>query len=247
MPGLLALLAHPDDEFFCAGLLAAVAANGVPVHLAFWTRGEGGTSPRRRLIHKLLPRDWHLRVGEARRSARALGAASCTFLGAIDPVPVGSQVFAPDETLESTVRKIETLIAQFQPGLLLTHGAGGEYGHAAHRRLSEAARQAAGAVPLVTFAAALPPALAGPRYVNRDEPSDYILDSQPFDRQKTEVVRTHRSQKGVFEWLADPARPTLERLLELSRFEGYHVVGAGTARAEALALLQRWAGEGVAV
>jgi LmbE family N-acetylglucosaminyl deacetylase len=247
MPGLLALLAHPDDEYFCAGLLAAVAANGIPVHLAFWTRGEGGTSPRRRFVYNLLPGDWHLRAGEARRSARALGAASTTFLGAIDPVPAGPTVFAPEEDFAVTVQKIEALIARLRPELLLTHGAGGEYGHPAHRKLSEAARQAAGAVPLITFAAALPPALAGPRYLNRDEPADYVLDSRPFDRQKTAVIRAHRSQVGVFEGLADPAQPTLERLLEVTRFEGYHVVVGEPARSNALALLKQWAGEGVAV
>jgi LmbE family N-acetylglucosaminyl deacetylase len=248
MPGLLALLAHPDDEFFCAGLLAAVAARNVPVHLAWWTRGEGGTSPRRRFLYNLLPRDWHFRAGEARRSARALGASSAIFLGAVDPVPVGHQVFAPKEDLAVTVGKIEALIAQLRPELLLTHGAGGEYGHAAHRRLHEAAFQGAGAVPLITFAAALPPGMASPRYVNRDEPADYILDSHPFDRQKTAVVREHRSQAGVFEGLADPQQPTLERLLEVTRYEGYHVVGGDeSARSETLALLRRWLGDGVPV
>ncbi len=247
MPGLLALLAHPDDEFFCAGLLATVAANGVPVHLAWWTRGEGGGSSKRRFLSNLLPRDWHHRAGEARRSARVLGAASVTFLDAVDPVPAGNQPFAPSEDLAVTVGKIEKLTAQFKPVLLLTHGAGGEYGHPAHRKLNEAARRAAGRVPLITFAAALPPALGGPRYQNRDEPADYVLDTRPFDRQKTAVVRAHRSQSGVFEGLADPQRRTLERLLEVTRFEGYHVVGSDPARSETLTLLKRWAGEGVAV
>jgi LmbE family N-acetylglucosaminyl deacetylase len=190
---------------------------------------------------------WHYRAAEARRSARALGAASATFLDAVDPVPVGNQALAPPEDLAVTVGKIEKLIAQFQPGLLLSHGAAGEYGHAAHRQLSEAARQAAGRVPLVTFAAALPRARAGPRYLNRAEPADYVLDTHPFDRQKTAVIRAHRSQAGVFEDLADPARPTLERLLEVTRFEGYRVAGGGPARSETLTLLKQWAGEGVSV
>jgi LmbE family N-acetylglucosaminyl deacetylase len=247
MPGLLALLAHPDDEYFCAGLLAAVAARGVPVHLAWWTRGEGGTSPQRRFVYNLLPRAWHFRAGEARRSARALGASSAVFLGAVDPVAFGNQVFAPKEDLAVTVGKIEKLIAQLRPDLLLTHGAGGEYGHAAHRSLHQAARSAAGGVPLITFAAALPPTMSSPRYVNRDEPADYILDSQPFDRQKVAVVREHRSQTGVFEKLADPQRRTLERLLEVTRYEGYHAAGGEPARGETVAILRRWLGDGVSV
>ena len=43
MTSLLCLVAHPDDEtMLCGGTLALLAANGVAVHLALLTRGEGG-------------------------------------------------------------------------------------------------------------------------------------------------------------------------------------------------------------
>jgi LmbE family N-acetylglucosaminyl deacetylase len=240
MPGLLALLAHPDDEFFCAGLLAAVASRGFPLQLAYWTRGEGGGSPGRRLIWGCLPRSWHYRAREARRAGVVLGARSVDFLGTVDPTPIGNKAFAPDEPLESVVGKIDRLIARYQPELLFTHGTDGEYGHAAHRRLHEVAREFSGRLALASFAAAHPRA---PRYANRSDPADFIFDSRPFNRQKMEILRAHRSQKMVFEGLADPARPTLRRLLRASRYEGYHVPGGEPAHGETLALLRRWTGD----
>ena len=243
MPGLLALLAHPDDEFFCAGLLAAVAAQGVPVHLAYWTRGEGSGSARRRFFWSCLPPSWHYRAWEAQHAGGILGARSVHFLGAVDPAPVGNRTFAPDESLESIVKKIELLRAQHDPTLLLTHGSDGEYGHPAHRRLHEAAREFSGSLALAGFAAAHP---AAPRYANRSDSADFIFDSRRFNRQKMEILRAHRSQKNVFESLADPQNPTVRRLLRASRYEGYHVPGGEPARSATLSLLRQWTGEGAA-
>ena len=87
MPGLLALLAHPDDEFFCSGLMLAARERDVPVHLVYWTRGEGGGSPRFRRFWSALPRDWHPRVREVKKAAAVLTAVSLDFLGSIDPAP----------------------------------------------------------------------------------------------------------------------------------------------------------------
>jgi LmbE family N-acetylglucosaminyl deacetylase len=237
------LLAHPDDEFFCAGLLAAVASRGVPVHLAYWTRGEGTGSARRRFIWSYLPRSWHYRAWEAQHAGGILGARSIDFLGAVDPAPIANKAVAPDESLESIVKKIEMLRARHDPELLLTHGSDGEYGHAAHRRLHEAAQEFSGSLPLASFAAAHP---RGPRYSNRSNPADYVFDSRPFNRRKMEILRAHRSQKNVFETLADPGHPSLRRLLSASRFEGYHVPGGEPARSETLSLLRQWTGKGVA-
>jgi LmbE family N-acetylglucosaminyl deacetylase len=242
MPGLLALLAHPDDEFFCAGLLAAVAARGVPVHLAYWTRGEGGGSARRRFLWGCLPRSWHYRTWDAQHAGGILGASSVNFLGALDPAPVDGRASAPEESLESIIRKIKLLRARHDPGLLLSHGSDGEYGHPAHQRLHEAAREFSGSLSLASFAAAHPRA---PRYANRSETADFIFDSRRFNRKKMELLRAHRSQQGVFEGLADPENPTLRRLLRASRYEGYHVPGGEPARTETLSLLRQWAGDGV--
>ena len=42
MPGLLVVLAHPDDETGASGSMARYAAQGVQVTLACVTRGEAG-------------------------------------------------------------------------------------------------------------------------------------------------------------------------------------------------------------
>jgi LmbE family N-acetylglucosaminyl deacetylase len=243
MAGLLAILAHPDDEFFCAGLLASASARGVPVHLAWWTRGEGGGSGRRRSVARFLPRAWHFRTIEARRSGKVLGAASVNFLDAIDPVPAGSRFFAPDEEQEITVGKIERLRARLDPELLISHGADGEYGHPAHRRLHEAAGHFLGQLPVVSFAATLPGAAPSPRYSNRSDPADYVLDARPFDRKKLAIIRAHASQKSAFETLVNPRHPSLDDVLQASCFEGYHVRNEEPLRSAALSLLERWSAE----
>ena len=45
---ILAVIAHPDDEVFCSGLLAGAAALGAKVSILCMTRGEGGDCHRPR-------------------------------------------------------------------------------------------------------------------------------------------------------------------------------------------------------
>ncbi len=242
MPGLLALLAHPDDEIFCAGLLAAVAGRGVPVHLVYWTRGEGGGSFRRRALWRCLPRAWHPRAGEARRSAAVLGAASLTFLGAIDPVAEGG-LRAPVED-KTLMPRLAALLEQHRPEMVLTHGSEGDYGHPAHQRLHQIAREAVaqgGGYPLLSFNATWPGA-PDARFLNRSDSADFIFDAQPFFRKKLAVMRAHRSQKGTLAAVAPGA--SFRDLLRLGRYEGYHCWAEGERRTEALAKLRQWTAPG---
>jgi LmbE family N-acetylglucosaminyl deacetylase len=223
MPGLLALLAHPDDEIFCAGLLAAVTARGVPVHLAYWTRGEGGASPRRRALWRCLPRAWHPRVGEARRSAALLGVASVTFLDAIDPAPDPEQR-APSQEARVFLAKLVGEIERHRPEILLTHGSQGDYGHPAHRRLHQLARAASGNFPdctLLSFNASWPGAPA-----------------VPYFRQKIGVMRAHSSQKQAFTAMARGGG--IRALLRLGRYESYHCWSTGERRDSNLKKLELW-------
>ena len=235
MPGLLALVAHPDDEFFCGGLLAALAARNVPVHLVYWTRGEGAGSWRRRLFWNCFPQEMRPRVREARRVAALLPATSLDFLGSIDPVP-DPDLRAPADSTPVIMERLSRLLSRHAPEMMVTHGSDGEYGHPAHRRLHQIARELlAGnpSCPLLSFAAQLDPAPAV-RYLNRGDPADFILDALPYEDQKHKIVLAHRSQTGVLESLADG---TLDGLLRLSRYEGYHCWGAKTPILEQL---QRW-------
>jgi LmbE family N-acetylglucosaminyl deacetylase len=246
MPGLLALLAHPDDEFFCAGLLAALPARGVPVHLAYWTRGEGGLSPKRRAFWSCFPRSWHPREAEARRAAQILRAASLSFLGAIDPAPApGPQ--APRQDSRVFADKLRDLLDRHAPDLLVTHGSNGEYGHPAHILLHELAREyvaVSSRLSLLSFNATWPGAPDAP-FFNRDDTADHVFDSRPFFRAKMEIVRAHRSQRGVLESLSGAPDSTLRNLLRVSRLEGYHAWGAEDRRAAALGKLRQWVGGSV--
>jgi LmbE family N-acetylglucosaminyl deacetylase len=212
MPGVLALLAHPDDEFFCGGLLASAAACGVPVHLVYWTRGEGGGSPRARFAQSFLPRTWHPRVREARRVAKLL-SASLDFLGAVDPAPEPPR--APDET--GTVEAIARLIAKYEPEIVVTHGSDGDYGHPAHLRLHEIVRTLDFPASLLSFNAIWEEAPTV-RFLNANDMADFVFDVSAWREQKRAVVLAHRSQRGALENLADG---TLEDLLDATACEGY--------------------------
>jgi LmbE family N-acetylglucosaminyl deacetylase len=217
----------------------------VPVHLVYWTRGEGSGSARRRLFWRCLPPSWHYREGEARRAGAILGAESVTFLGALDPAPRGGVLQAPEGETGTWLKKIDELRALHAPELLVTHGSEGEYGHRAHRRLHEMARELVADSPacsLVTFAAAWPgatPAL----FLNGNDSAAYVLDAHPFLQKKQEIVLAHRSQDGVLESLVDGPPGSLPCLLEASRFEGYRIWNEGAARAQVLEALGRWAGK----
>jgi LmbE family N-acetylglucosaminyl deacetylase len=242
MPGLLALLAHPDDEFFCAGLLAALTARGVPVHLVYWTRGEGGGSPRRRAFLRCIPRAFHPRVREARRAAAVLRASSVGFLGSVDPAP-NPESRAPDDDVKSFQKKINPLLEKYRPELLVTHGSEGDYGHPAHLKLHQITRGLALPCPWISFNADWPGA-PDAVFLNRRDRADFLLDTQPFSREKTEVIRAHRSQRPAFEAMAQKQGGSVGELLQLSRHEGYHCWNTGDLRNSALARLSQWATEG---
>jgi LmbE family N-acetylglucosaminyl deacetylase len=231
MSGLLVLLAHPDDEFFCGGLLSALTARDVPVHLVYWTRGEGGGSPRARLFWQSFPAAWSPRVREARRVASLLRVSSVSFLGSIDPAP-DPDLRAPDDEVSSVIEKLSRLRALHAPDLLLTHGSQGDYGHPAHRRLHEIAREFSGSGPLVTFNAAWPGS-SDASFINTADLANFIFDAQPYLEIKRKIVLAYRSQKGVFESLAGGP---LDQLLHLTRQEGYRCWNEA-----ALETLRHWA------
>jgi LmbE family N-acetylglucosaminyl deacetylase len=235
MAGLLVLLAHPDDEFFCAGLLAALAARRVPIHFAYWTRGEGGGSPRRRLLAGLLPHEWRPRVREARHSAAIFGA-TVDFLGAVDPAPNPHQR-APEDPEETFARRLEPVLQKRGPELILTHGSAGEYGHPAHRRLHQLVGPMAerASYPLLSFAAAAPEVRPAP-FINAHDAAHLVLDGALWQKQKAAVLQAHRSQNGVFEALAGGAPGDFA---DLTRFEGYR---AWHKVASAVSQLVDWLG-----
>lgn len=184
--------AHPDDELYAAGLLAALAGRGVETHLLCLTRGEGGTTGSITTRENL----GKVREQELRASAAALGAATVELMGYVDPLPDG-KARAPEVDPGQLAREIEAAVRKRKAEAVLTHGSNGEYGHPAHRLVHEAARLVQGAV-LYTFNAAAPDvSLWGG--VNPDDPADLVLDVTPWLEAKARAFDAHLSQREV--WL----------------------------------------------
>jgi LmbE family N-acetylglucosaminyl deacetylase len=82
MPAILCVVPHPDDEAFGpAGTIARYAAQGVPVDLLTFTRGQRGTQSTAADTPEALGL---LREYETRASARVLGIRSLTILDYMD-------------------------------------------------------------------------------------------------------------------------------------------------------------------
>jgi N-acetylglucosamine malate deacetylase 2 len=129
-PGpIAAVVAHPDDESFgLGGLLAALAAEGRPVHVLCFTHGEASTL------------GFGERLGEVRRdeltaAAAQLGVASVTLLD----LPDGHLEARPPDELDGLIAEwlapdVVALVA-FEPN--------GVTGHGDHRAVTAAAERIA--------------------------------------------------------------------------------------------------------
>jgi LmbE family N-acetylglucosaminyl deacetylase len=195
-------VAHPDDEtIFCGGTLARLAARGVAVHVVCLTRGEGGEVGEPPLCSRaelgaVREREMVCAVGK-------LGGKSLTFLDYVDP-PVG-----PDDTLSAPEHdpvmlagQIVNSLKQFTPGVVLTHGSDGEYGHPAHQLahtsvLAAVASLKEAALLMYSFAATYP-AHPYPRLANVHDSADVIVDVSDFLDQKEAAALCHATQTALF-------------------------------------------------
>jgi N-acetylglucosamine malate deacetylase 2 len=145
---VLVVVAHPDDETFGLGAIAArLAAAGKFVHVLCFTHGEASTlNANRAELHAE-------RARELRRAADELGVASVTLLGYADGQLAAA---APDE-LASHVSKVAASTGA--EGLLVFDDTG-VTGHPDHQAATRAAGRAAVAAGLPVLAWALPEVIA---------------------------------------------------------------------------------------
>jgi len=145
---LLAIFAHPDDETFTsAGVLAAAAERGIPVTLISATRGEAGESAIPGLDHP--DRLGLVRERELRDAMGVVGVGDVRFLDYCDSGLAGfpaaadplAFVNAPLETVAAT---LAALIRTIRPGVIVTFGPDGLYGHPDHLHMHHAAVAAVG-------------------------------------------------------------------------------------------------------
>jgi len=200
MPDVLCLLAHPDDEIFCADLLARLTDEGHSLHLACWTRGEGGRhygDPPRATADTL----GAVREQEMRASAEVLGADSLEFLNYVDP-PSTDGHRAPEHDPAQLTEDIRALIEKRAPDLVLTHGSSGEYGHPAHRLVHESTNEAVGTggapKPALYSFNAYHSTLPELNILNRWDWGDLKVDSAPSAEAKALVLGCHVTQWTAF-------------------------------------------------
>lgn len=127
---VLVIAAHPDDEALgCGGTIARFSAEGREVHLAFLAdgvRSRGGQGSK--FEHAELDALERRRTA-ARKAAEVMGAASVSF----DNLPDNRLDSIP---LLEIAQRVEALIAQYRPSVVLTHHAGDL--NIDHRRVHQA-------------------------------------------------------------------------------------------------------------
>lgn len=147
---LLAVFAHPDDEFGVSGVMAQYAANGSQVVLACVTRGEVGeiSDPSLATPETL----GTVREAELRAACDALGIPELRFLGYRDSGMQGTPENDDPRCYhqadpEAATEQLVGLIREVKPQIVLTFEPYGGYGHPDHiatNRYTTAAFDAAG-------------------------------------------------------------------------------------------------------
>ena len=212
----LVLIAHPDDEVFCSGLVCELITNKQEVHLACFTRGEGGDrgeSPKEVKLSKV-------REEELTLASKALGFASLNILDYVDPISSDGQLSQPEHDSAELLAELESLVSKFSITNLITHGSSGEYWHPAHLCLHHHARVLNRRLPqlqLWTFNAwtAQHPL---PGVLNQDDPANLSFDATSHHEQRLQSLACHFSQKEIFQRFA---KGSLADFISLTAHENY--------------------------
>jgi LmbE family N-acetylglucosaminyl deacetylase len=212
------IVAHPDDEVFCGGLICALRRQEIQVLLFLLTRGEGASSPA--IPRKELS---SLRSAEVTNSAAALGISEVAYLGFEDagnvhPTPPATNAY--QDMLADTLRK---RIVESRVTLVVTHGSDGEYGHPAHVTLHNATKQAVrGLAGVVAIGInAWRPNFPVPQLLNRRDRARLFVDGSAFGLQRVKSLKSHDSQIYVFEKFANG---TAEDYVRMTSEECYSVL-----------------------
>jgi len=199
MPGILLILAHPDDEtFFAAGTIAKYAESGVDIGLVCATRGERGATGDLCSIEEL-PR---VREAELREAARILGIRS------VDVLPYEDQKLR--DVPPGEIRPlIVGAVRRQRPEIVITFDPNGSNQHPDHIAIS---RFAADAISAAADERLYPELGAAHRIdlllwdspvqafrlnevSHAHEPGiDILIDIAPFRDKKEAAMRAHRTQ-----------------------------------------------------
>lgn len=189
------VIAHPDDETFCSGLVCALKEGGAVVQVLCLTKGEGGPNgkiPRERL--------GEIRAAEMERSCAELGVDELVFLDHLDPEPKGFRMYAPAVAPAELGRRIRPFLESAD--LVVTHGSNGEYWHPGHLLVFKAAKAALPAEEKegpawITFLARNPDHPL-PRLLNWDDAAFLRIDVSRHHETRRRALECHGSQLGLF-------------------------------------------------
>lgn len=134
---VLVVVAHPDDELFMAPAIASLSRQGHRVSIIFATMGDQGPGVSSLAKGAALG---EVRRGEAACSARALGA-DALFLRRLGDGTLATTPQAPGSPAKGFLEQFADIYLDVMPGLVLTWGPDGGYGHADHRMVSALAAQ----------------------------------------------------------------------------------------------------------
>ncbi len=197
----LVVVAHPDDEVFCSGLICELRRRRTKIHLLCLTRGEGGPLPAGTTRDEL----GEIRTREMRRSCDILGIDELTFLGHVDPLGTEYKIFPPEVSPSTLASQIRSHIDSDQPEIILTHGSWGEYWHPAHLLVHRAVLRAVEGVDgaiLLTFKAGQPD-LSMPKIVNHADVPHLKCDFSEHTQTRLEALEAHETQLETFAHFAN--------------------------------------------
>ncbi|MFS8480016.1 MAG: PIG-L family deacetylase [Micromonosporaceae bacterium] len=186
--GVLAVVAHPDDESFALGaVLDRLGGLGARTAVLCFTAGEAST------LHAVPGRLPAIRERELRDAATVLGLDRVELLH----YPDGGLSEVPLDELAGHVRRL--VVAQ-RPSHLLVFDTGGVTGHPDHDRATAAALAAARTTGLSVLAWTLPEHVAktlnselGSAFVGRPDHEIDLTWTVSRERQRQAIDR-HRSQ-----------------------------------------------------
>ena len=127
---ILAVFAHPDDEYTIAPIMAKYAEEGVKVQLVTVTDGRYGTGqtnlkPGEELVA--------LRKEELKCAASYLGIEEPIWLGYHDQLKLKDGFFGHVPYIQNVMRDLDSLIKKIEPDIILTWGPDGGSNHMDHR------------------------------------------------------------------------------------------------------------------
>lgn len=211
---VLAIIAHPDDEVFCSGLLCEFADRGADVGIVCLTGGNAEAEGEERE-----------RRGELVAAAAELGIAEVRFLDYPDP-PAGEtgRLFAPEIDSILLVAELRSVLTQpRETDLVITHGSGGEYWHPAHVLLHDHVLRAAKSLTHCPFLATFNAWSADnplPQVSNRDDIANFSIDVRAYHARRLASLQRHATQRAALESLVGFG---IDQLIEQTAIEFYRV------------------------